>query len=506
MKRFAMRLLAASTLMALALAIPTSAQTPKQLAPAPKGFDVRRDNIERGKIETIEYDSKTVGGKRKMVIYTPPGYAPTSKYPVFYLLHGGGDDETGWQQKGSADIILDNLYADKKIVPMIVVMPNGFAKAPGDKAAKGKGGGSAFEDDLLKDIIPYVESHYSTLSSKSERALAGLSMGAGQSLNIGLKNLEKFAWIGAFSGGGKSTNLLSDPDALKKLRLFWVSCGDKDGGFSSAESFHNVLAEKSIPHIWHVDSGAHTWPVWKNDLYLISQMLFRSPGQVKNVPDLPKADADGFITLFNGKDLTNWEGLEGYWSVKDGVIDGTETKANSKQTFLVLSASRVDPAKFANFELHLQYKFATPDGNSGVQFRSRFIDEKVYRVGGYQADFDGKSQYDGGFYDEGGLAGKRGIVGRGFKTTFDADNKKTTEPLAKSKAEYAKIPKKGDWNAMIITARGGYMSITVNGVLMGELIDNSPKALKDGLIAIQMHQGYTMTIQVKDVKIKLLKV
>jgi enterochelin esterase-like enzyme len=263
----------------LVLAAPLLAQTPEPLPAAPKGFDVRRDNIQRGKIETVEYDSKATGGKRKMVVYTPPGYDAAKKYPVFYLLHGGGDDETGWQQKGSADVILDNLYADKKIVPMIVVMPNGFARAPGEKPAKGKGGGTAFADDLLKDVIPYIESHYSAASASGERALAGLSMGAGQSLGIGLKNLDKFAWIGAFSGGGKSANL-ADPAALKKLRLLWISCGDKDQlAFKSSESLHNTLAEKNIPHVWHVDAGGHTWPVWKNDLYLIAQRLFREKNQ-----------------------------------------------------------------------------------------------------------------------------------------------------------------------------------------------------------------------------------
>jgi enterochelin esterase-like enzyme len=271
MKQF-IRLLASGGL-ALILAAPLLAQAPGQLPAPPKGFDAKREGIARGKIGSVEYDSKAVGGKRKVVVYTPPSYAPSNKYPVFYLLHGGGDDETGWQQKGSADIILDNLYADKKIVPMIVVMPNGFAKAPGEKAANGK---AAFEDDLLKDIIPYVESHYSTLTTSGERALAGLSMGAGQSLDIGLKHLETFAWIGAFSGGGKADNLLSDPAAVKKLRLLWISCGAKDQvAFKRDESLHNTLAEKNIPHVWHIDSGGHTWPVWKNDLYLISQMLFR---------------------------------------------------------------------------------------------------------------------------------------------------------------------------------------------------------------------------------------
>src|SRR5437016_5631093 len=117
----------------LVLSAVTRAQPPAPLPPAPKGFDVRRDAVERGKVETVEYDSKTVGAKRKLVVYTPPGYSEDARYPVFYLLHGGGDDETGWQKKGAAAVILDNLYADKKLVPMLVVMPNGFARPPGAK-------------------------------------------------------------------------------------------------------------------------------------------------------------------------------------------------------------------------------------------------------------------------------------------------------------------------------------------------------------------------------------
>jgi hypothetical protein len=221
---------------------------------------------------------------------------------------------------------------------------------------------------------------------------------------------------------------------------------------------------------------------------------------------LPAPDADGFISLFNGTDLTGWEGLEGYWSVKDGVIDGSETKDKSKQTFLILSASRADPKKFADFELHFKYRFTTPAGNSGLQFRSRILDEKTYRVGGYQADFDAGGRYDGGFYDEGGVAGKRGIMAnRGFKTVWDDANKRSSEPLGLGKEEAAKVIKQGDWNSMIVTARGNTMRIAINGTVLGEMVDNSPKALHDGVIAFQMHAGFTMTIQFKDVKIKLLQ-
>jgi enterochelin esterase-like enzyme len=259
------------------------AQDQAALAPAPSGFDIRREGIERGKIETVEYDSKSVGVKRKVVVYTPPGYSKDTRYPVFYLLHGIGDDETGWWKKGSADVILDNLYADKKLVPMIVVMPNGRASATPPPANPFEGNAfhafGAFEEDLLKDLIPYVESHYSVRADREHRALAGLSMGGGQSLNFGLKHLDTFAWVGGFSSAPNTrpaADLAPDPaDTSKKLRLLWVSCGDQDRLMNISRSFHTTLEEKKVPHVWHVDTGGHTWPVWKNDLYLFSQRLFR---------------------------------------------------------------------------------------------------------------------------------------------------------------------------------------------------------------------------------------
>lgn len=251
--------------------------------PAPSGFDVRRDGIERGKLEAVEYDSRTVGIKRKMMVYTPPGYSQNQKYPVLYLLHGIGGTELGWSRTGKAEIILDNLYADKKAVPMIVVMPNGRASAEPAPANPFEGNPfetyAAFENDLLKDVIPYIESHYSVQADREHRALAGLSMGGGQSLNFGLRNLNMFAWVGGFSSAPNTQparTLIPEPSAAKdKLRLLWVSCGDKDGLMSISKPFHEYLTQMDIPHIWHVDSGGHTWPVWKNDLYLIANLLFK---------------------------------------------------------------------------------------------------------------------------------------------------------------------------------------------------------------------------------------
>jgi enterochelin esterase-like enzyme len=327
MKRILGVLVVASTMVVLMPCLAAGAEAPQKLAPAPRGFDARRDNVERGKVDTVEYDSKAVGAKRKMVIYTPPGYTKDAKYPVFYLLHGAGDDETGWVKKGSADVILDNLYADKKILPMIVVMPNGFARQPiaatpetakpatakpdaaksdtakpdtakvetpkpdaakpgAGKRGGGMGGGaSVFEPDLLKDIIPYVESHYAVQPGRQSRALAGLSMGGGQALSIGLGHLDLFAWVGGFSSAPSARlpdGLSTDPnDAAKGLRLLWLSCGDVDSLMDRNKSLHTGLEEKKVPHIWHVDSGGHAWPVWKNDLYLISQLLFRDKDQAR---------------------------------------------------------------------------------------------------------------------------------------------------------------------------------------------------------------------------------
>ena len=249
---------------------------------APAGFDVPRPGLANGHAETVEYDSATVGIKRRMVIYTPPAYSRDRKYPVLYLLHGIGDDETGWPQKGSAAAILDNLYADKLAEPMIVVIPNGRSsatitlKTPFNEQFPAF---EAFESELLKDIIPYVESHYSVKADRESRALAGLSMGGGQSLNIGLSHLEHFAWIGGFSSAPNTRpagEVIKNPGETRaKLKLLWISCGDKDGLMDTSRNYHVFLKENNIPHIWHVDSGGHTWPVWKNDLYHIAQRLFR---------------------------------------------------------------------------------------------------------------------------------------------------------------------------------------------------------------------------------------
>jgi enterochelin esterase-like enzyme len=255
-------------------------------ADVPKGFDTPRDG-HHGKVETITYPSKTLGFDRPALVYTPPGYTTDKKYPVLYLLHGSGDDETGWKIKGAACDILDNLYNDpqSKIAPMIVVMPYGYAKKPGDPMPKDpqeRGKLSrAFDQDFLKDLIPFIDAKYPTLADRNHRAIAGLSMGGSQSLRIGLQNLGLFATIGCFSSYLRDpmpepiARVLDDANTLNgKLNLFYISTGDKDKSFAGINGFHELLEKKQIKHQWSIKSGIHEWKVWRESLYEFAPLLF----------------------------------------------------------------------------------------------------------------------------------------------------------------------------------------------------------------------------------------
>jgi enterochelin esterase-like enzyme len=248
----------------------------------PAGFARKRDDIPHGRLEMIEYESKTVGTTRKMQVYTPPGYSKDKKYPVLYLLHGIGGDETEWERFATPDVLLDNLIADGKAVAMIVVMPNGRAqkndRAGGDVFAAAPAF-AAFEQDLLNDLIPAIESRYSVQADREHRALAGLSMGGGQSLNFGLSHLDTFAWVGGFSSAPNTKppgELVPDPvSAARQLKLLWLSCGNKDGLIRISQGVHAYLKEKNVPHVWHVDGNGHDATHWRNNLWLFSQRIFK---------------------------------------------------------------------------------------------------------------------------------------------------------------------------------------------------------------------------------------
>ena len=197
-----------------------------------------------------------------------------------------------------ADVSGDQLIADGKIQPVVMVFTNGDSSmtaeaiaGAGGGAWMGRGGaraggipttyeswGTPFERDLLEDIVPFIDAHYSVYTDRDHRAIAGLSMGGGQTLNIGLNHPETFAWVGGFSAAPNTkapAELVPDPAVPKRLKLVWLACGSKDGLIRVSQGVHNYLKEKGVPHIWHVDGYAHDSPEWENNLYLFSQHLFK---------------------------------------------------------------------------------------------------------------------------------------------------------------------------------------------------------------------------------------
>jgi enterochelin esterase-like enzyme len=251
---------------------------------APAGFQTPREGVAHGQVEILEYDSTVTGTRRKAKVYLPPGYSTGQKYPVLYLLHGIGGDENEWLRAAAANVILDNLIADGKAVPMIVVLPNGRAipddRAVGDPFASQKVQGFAnFERDLLDSLIPAVQKKYPTFTDREHRALAGLSMGGGQTLNFGFGHLDTFAWLGGFSSAPNTrppAELVPDPAAARAtLKLIYLSCGNQDGLIDISQGVHVYLKAQGVPHVWNVDDHGHDPATWGSNLYYYLQRLFR---------------------------------------------------------------------------------------------------------------------------------------------------------------------------------------------------------------------------------------
>jgi enterochelin esterase family protein len=242
----------------------------------------QQQQVPHGTVHLHKYQSKSLGITRSLYIYTPPGYE-TSKniqYPVLYLFHGMGDTEDAWTGVGRANLIVDNLLAAKKARPMVIVMPYGHTpEAPPDMRSIGNYG--AFEKDLIKDVIPYVQTNYRVSKEQKDRAIAGLSMGGGQSLTIGMGNLELFGWIGAYSSAvpksPKLDELLSNVKAKnEKLNLLWIGCGNKDFLFKENQKLITQLNTNKIRHVTHITSGGHEWRLWRRYLNEFVPLLFKT--------------------------------------------------------------------------------------------------------------------------------------------------------------------------------------------------------------------------------------
>ncbi len=253
--------------------------------PGDKPHDFR-PAIAHGAVRVHAYESKALNKRRGLYVYTPPDYdkQPSSRYPVLYLFHGAGDNEATWIVLGRAHWILDNLLADGKVKPMIVVMTDGHA-APPSPPGGGAGGFSrnieVFEQDLLKDVIPFVEANYRIQPNAENRAIIGLSMGGGQSLTIGLTHPELFAWVGGMSSAvfnpeATLANALKDPQKTnERLKLLWFGCGQDDFLIKNNQQFSELLEKAGIKHTFRQSPGNHSWPVWRRYLAEFAPLPFK---------------------------------------------------------------------------------------------------------------------------------------------------------------------------------------------------------------------------------------
>jgi enterochelin esterase family protein len=248
-------------------------------------FQEHRD-VPHGEVRQVWYRSATLRAQRRMHIYTPPGYeGGKERYPVLYLLHGGGDEDSGWSTVGRAGFILDNLLADKKARPMLVVMPNGSLPRPADEAPR-----TAWQDrftgELLKEIVPFVEKNYRVQVGAEHRALGGLSMGGGQTLRVVTTHPDQFGYVAVWSAGlfrgsaaefeKQSETFLKDAEKVNKVvKLFSIRVGDKDFALTGSKNLAGLLKKHGIKHELGVSGGGHTWINWRHYLNELAPKLFR---------------------------------------------------------------------------------------------------------------------------------------------------------------------------------------------------------------------------------------
>jgi enterochelin esterase family protein len=259
------------------------------------GLPWEMTNVPHGEVHHHFYHSAVVGDDRDFYVYTPPGYDPTAKkmYPVLYLLHGFSDDASGWTAVGRANVIMDNLLAENKAKPMLIVMTLGSG-APEIVARVTTGmrdpnlrmkNMDNYREALFQEVIPAVEKNYRASKDRNMRAIAGLSMGGAESLYTGLNAIDRFAWIGAFSAGGLGEDFNAsfprlDEKANSRLHLLWVACGTEDRLIDANRKFLDWLSSKSI-HFTRIETpGMHTWMVWRRNLAAFAPLLFQSEGVV----------------------------------------------------------------------------------------------------------------------------------------------------------------------------------------------------------------------------------
>jgi enterochelin esterase-like enzyme len=283
------RTLSALSLIAAIFALPFQAPSAQE-APMPEYQQMH--DVPHGDVHTLKYESKSLGRQREALVYLPPGYfLGRQNYPVLYLLHGAGGDERTWVDRQHANDILDNLIADGNLEPLVVVMPYGYTSRREMSERRGAAGYKQdmeeFAVDFINDLVPTVESSFNVVPDRAHRAIAGLSMGGGQSLAIGLSHPDMFNTVASFSAAMQIANspdwggvdmdavLARNVDAINELKLLWVGCGTEDTLFNVNQMFSNQLTEHNIEHAFRVTLGAHTPAVWSRYLHEVAPQLFQ---------------------------------------------------------------------------------------------------------------------------------------------------------------------------------------------------------------------------------------
>jgi enterochelin esterase-like enzyme len=257
-------------------------------------------NVPHGDVRSKWYYSKATESWRRCFVYCPPDYNSnlSKKYPVLYLQHGSGEDERGWSVQGKADIIMDNLIAAGKAAPMLIVMDKGYAIKPGASVPQASGtpgpgqqqsGPTPFEEVVINDLIPFIDATFRTYSDRDHRAMAGLSMGGGQTFQITTRNLDRFAYIGGFSGSGRISadadlknvynGVFADADTFnKKVKLVWIGIGtgEPENMYRNVKGFHETLTKIGIKNVYYESPGTdHEWLTWRRSLYQFAPLLFK---------------------------------------------------------------------------------------------------------------------------------------------------------------------------------------------------------------------------------------
>jgi len=283
-------ILAALPLSAVLFALPMAGPLAQQ-TDGPAYLQVR--DIPKGEVRTLTYQSESLDREREAIVYLPPGYDDSQdRYPVLYLLHGAGGDQRTWIDRGQANVILDNLIADQRLEPLVVVMPFGYA-APRDPDAGPRRGPDSYKRDMedfardfMNDIVPLIESRYRVVADREHRAIAGLSMGGGQAFAIGLSHPDVFSHVAGFSsamqianspawGGLDFDEVLADAATLNEsLNLLWIGCGTEDTLFNANRAFSTQLTERGVEHTFRVTLGGHTMDVWQRYLHEVAPQLF----------------------------------------------------------------------------------------------------------------------------------------------------------------------------------------------------------------------------------------